>query len=60
MKQFKVMYRSKLSENLFGKNVYGEWHFYSEHTDMLSAKRAVKAVKKWLGRNGGSVKIVTE
>ena len=52
--KFKVMYRFNLSGN-----AKGEWHFLSEHSDMFSAKQAVKAIKKHLGYKGGSVKIVT-
>ena len=53
--KFKVMWRARLYDK-----VYGDWHFHSEHTDMYSAKQAVKAMKKHLGYKGGSVKIVTE
>ena len=52
--KFKVMYRFNLSGN-----TKGEWHSLSEHSDMFSAKQAVKAIKKHLGYKGGSVKIVT-
>lgn len=54
--KFKVMYRFNLGA-ICG-NVKGEWHFHSEHSDIFSAKQAVKAMKKHLGYKGGSVKIV--
>ena len=53
--KFIVMYRSRLFDK-----VYGEWHIYSEHDNMYDAKQSVKAIKKWLGYKGGSVKIVTK
>lgn len=52
--KFQVMYRFNL-----GGNRRGEWHFLSEHTDIISAKMAERSMKKYLGYKGGSVKIVT-
>ena len=52
--KYQVMYRFNL-----GGNSKSQWHFHSEHSDVFSAKQAVKSMKKYLETKGGSVKIVT-
>lgn len=52
--KYQVYYRF-----IFSDKSRSKWFLHSEHENMLMAKDECKRVKNHLGRNGGSVKIVT-